>query len=182
MQESESVQEKHLVRLAQRGNRDALCELVTLYDRPLYGYFIGLCRNKADSEDLTQETLLKMVTHIEKYRALTSAKFSTWLFRIAHNVFIDSLRRKKPTELLEETILSTDDVEGEFLTRLNAQFLRKAIEKLPADMREMVILRYFAHHSYKEIAQVLDIQEKRVKWKLHDALEKLKQAYNEEEN
>src|SRR5471030_1096840 len=82
-----------VVALAQRGREDAFRELVRRYERPVFSLIFRMVRDSATAEDLAQDTFIKVLNHIDKYRP--EFKLSSWLFKIANNVAIDHLRRKQ---------------------------------------------------------------------------------------
>src|SRR5437773_3680108 len=82
-----------VVALAQQGREPAYRELIRRYERPVFSLVYRMVRDRELAEDLTQDTFVKVLTHIEKYRA--EFKFSSWLFKIANNVAIDHLRRRQ---------------------------------------------------------------------------------------
>ena len=82
-----------VVALAQHGREPAYRELVRRYERPVFSLVYRMVRDRELAEDLTQDTFVKVLTHIEKYRS--EFKFSSWLFKIANNVAIDHLRRRQ---------------------------------------------------------------------------------------
>ena len=82
-----------VVALAQRGRESAYRELIRRYERPVFSLVYRMVRDRELSEDLTQDTFVKVLTHIEKYRS--EFKFSSWLFKIANNITIDHLRRRQ---------------------------------------------------------------------------------------
>src|SRR5690349_5531336 len=82
-----------VVALAQRGREPAYRELIRRYERPVFSLVYRMVRDRELAEDLTQDTFIKVLSHIEKYRS--EFKFSSWLFKIANNVAIDHLRRRQ---------------------------------------------------------------------------------------
>src|SRR5258708_18961909 len=82
-----------VVALAQRGREDAFRELVRRYERPVFSLIFRMVRDSATAEDLAQDTFIKVLNHIDKYRP--EFKLSSWLFKIANNVAIDHLRRRQ---------------------------------------------------------------------------------------
>ena len=82
-----------VVALAQQGREPAYRELIRRYERPVFSLVYRMVRDRELAEDLTQDTFVKVLTHIEKYRS--EFKFSSWLFKIANNVAIDHLRRRQ---------------------------------------------------------------------------------------
>src|SRR5690349_24853811 len=82
-----------VVALAQHGREPAYRELIRRYERPVFSLVYRMVRDRELAEDLTQDTFVKVLSHIDKYRS--EFKFSSWLFKIANNVAIDHLRRRQ---------------------------------------------------------------------------------------
>ncbi len=88
---------KNLCRCAKKGNKAAACELLKIYYADIFAYLRRLCGNQADGEDLTQQTFLKAWFSLDSFRG--RSKFSTWLYRIAYNTYIDWQRRNNQIQL-----------------------------------------------------------------------------------
>ena len=138
----------------------------------------------ADKEELTQETLVRVLEKIGSYRAMPGGSFEGWLYRVAYNVFIDSRRRKakeKTLPLNEDIGVDGVDVESNLpqpdtalMNKERDSKLWAAVNKLDDERRAMVVLRYYCDMSYAQIALTMKISPARVKWRLHDALKSLK--------
>lgn len=170
------------LRHALSGDPVALTRLCEHFHPRLCRYFSGLLRSRQGAEDLAQETLLRMLHNLHRYRALPGARFEAWLFRIAHNLFIDQMRR--PSELpLPEDYDPPDarpGAEDVFLRDERARALRGALDQLDEELKSMVLMRYDLDMDYKSIARALGVSSAKVKWRLHDALGKLKRTLESE--
>lgn len=174
------MQDAELVERVVDGDGDAFRQLVERYQRPVYGLLLRMVRTPALAEDLAQETLIKA------YRAIAtfdrSRRFSSWLFKIAHNTAIDHLRKKSPPTVT----LETDDderldplaslaapesrsPEAQAAGRDLAEALQEALMELRPDYREAILLRFQQGLPYEEIAEVLDLPLGTVKTHLHRA-------------
>ena len=175
-----AVQDAELVRGAVAGSPTAFRDLVLRYQRPVYSLVLRMVREPALAEDLAQEVFVKA------HRALASfdpqRKFSSWLFKIAHNATIDHLRRREVTTVP----LETPGKEGvDLLARLPAvgaetpaaaverRDLGRAIQRAVADLRpeyrEVFLLRFQEGLAYDEIAEVMGLPLGTVKTHLHRA-------------
>jgi RNA polymerase sigma-70 factor (ECF subfamily) len=153
---------------ARDGSEDAFRLLVERYERPVYGLLIRMVRRAATAEDLAQETFLKA------YRALPrfdpARRFSSWLFKIAHNAALDSLRREggeplsldapigdsgEPPELPEDP--RSENPFARAAGRDLGRALERAIASLRPQYREILLLRFVEELAYEEIASVLDL-------------------------
>ena len=168
-----------LVRAARSGDRGALNALCEALYPPLRRFFFGL-GGAAHADDLTQETLLRLLERLPDYRPLPGARFEGWVFRIAYRLFLDDRRRRRPAQLIERECADTAAGPEEALVeREAATRLRRAVERLPDEQRAMVTMRYQLDMGYRDIARALGVAAPRVKWRLHDALKKLESALEE---
>lgn len=162
------------------GDQEAHRQLVLRYQRPVFALIRRMLRDSATAEDLTQDVFVKA------FRALASydrrRKFSSWLFKIAHNTAIDQLRRRQLDTVALETPGSSGPDLVAFLPdsqaaspdeRMQRRDLAGAIEGaialLRPEYREVVVLRYQQDLSYEEIAEVMDLPLGTVKTHLHRA-------------
>lgn len=156
-------------------------QLIEKYYLPLKAFFYKLTQNPAVCEDLTHNVVVKFMRNVDKYRSGFGAKFSTWLFKIAYNEFLNFVQRNpaKKEVLLDESvyqITDSSDVDEAVEKRLLKQAMRTKMKNLPEDMMTLIILRYYNEFSYQEISAITGMHTGKVKWKLHDALEKLRDS------
>ncbi len=180
-----------VVRLAQEGRERAFRELVRRYERPVFSLIYRMVRDRETSEDLAQETFVKILNHIDKYSP--EFKFSSWIFKIANNVAIDHLRRRTldtvsidgspHARTASEAAASTLDLAADqesALDELEARELGTAIERAVAGLRPMyracIMLRHVEGRSYEEIASALDLPLGTVKTYIHRARHELRRA------
>lgn len=165
-----------LVRQARSGDRAALAGLCEHFYPQLYRFFLRLCSSPSDADDLTQSALLRMMEKLETFHFLPGRKFEGWLFRIAYNIFIDSVRGVKLLPLEEDYPIEDPSPGAEQLMLLEeeAQAVRAAVKRLDAEMQALISLRYEMELPYRDIAQAMNISVTRVKWRLHDAINKLR--------
>lgn len=150
---------------ASKGNQQAYEELVRLYYQDIFSYFVCHTSSREDAKDLTQDTFLKLGKYIKNYKPL--AAFKTYLYKIAHSVYIDYLKKKK--EYLyehEETIESKQYIYN------NVTLL---LDSLPTDERDLLILYYYEKLTYKEIATIYNIPVSTVKYRVKNILNKCKE-------
>ncbi|HJV79705.1 sigma-70 family RNA polymerase sigma factor [Noviherbaspirillum sp.] len=169
------------VTLAKRGDGKAFSELVARYQDRIYRFLLRLTRSPDDALELTQDTFLRAYQGLERWRP--DALFKTWLFRIARNIAFDRLRRDKLVEFVElEQDMDLPDTtagpEAIFETAQRYRLLEAALERLPAEHREILLLREIEEMAYDEIAAVLNLNVGTVKSRLARArsalLDKLK--------
>lgn len=158
-------------------NGDAECfsQVVDMYASRCYGYFYRLTGNTDVSEDLLSELFVKLVEKIGSYKGRS---FESWLFRIASNLFHDYLRgkhrRKKllgeRAKQLESEVTEPKRCDDERIDRLQRQ-----LSRLDADMRELILLRFYSQLSFKEMAQMRAEPIGTTLSKLHRGLRKLRE-------
>ena len=183
--DSKELQEQ--IRAAQHGDERAFEQLLTLLERSVYRLAFSMLRHKQDAEDATQEVFLKLWRTLGTWRDEASVK--TYIMRIARNTVIDMIRRRNahPTDSLtvedddgEESQLDIADTDttsnpaADYARREQIEEVRRAIDELDADHRELIILRDINGLSYDEIAEATGLYPGTVKSRLSRAREKLK--------
>jgi RNA polymerase sigma-70 factor, ECF subfamily len=168
-----------------RRDPDLLDHLIELYQQRLYRYLLFLTGNPALSEDLFQETWIRVLERGHQYNA--KSKFESWLFAIARNLVIDASRRKKMPSLEDlgdsESNQAFDPPDDHsvsalqlLVTRENEQAVQLSLLKIPAYYREVLVLRFHEDLSLEEIAQILSTPISTVKSRLYRGLTALKSA------
>lgn len=149
----ESPETMRQVRLAiaraKEGDREALRVLYMRYSDNVYGYVRSIVRDEKEAEDLTQHVFLKLITAICKYDD-RGVPFSGWLLRLARNVALDHLRRRRATPA-EEVYGADTHADEESLDR--ARNLRTALDSLPEEQRSVVVMRHVIGLTPPEIAE-----------------------------
>jgi RNA polymerase sigma-70 factor, ECF subfamily len=148
----------------------------------LYGYAMVLSRNSTEAEDLVQETCLRALRAIGKLRADSSVK--GWLFTILRNIWLNQLRQRRTApDLLElgadenrahEPADTAQDPYTQYVSGVEREQVRAAIQQLPVEFREIIILREYEELSYQEIAALLDCPPGTVMSRLARARSKLR--------
>jgi len=169
----------------QGGDAKAFDELYQRYQSPLWAYFFRNTRDLQLSEDLVQETFLKL--HAKFWDYLPSGRFKGWLFRIAHNHLIDDVRRKSHDALLHATKRQAhedDDhiqrIAGDLLPpdaslekQEVANLIEQLLDEIPSDQRETFTMHHFQDLSLPDIADAMDVPLATCKSRLRLAREKL---------
>jgi RNA polymerase sigma-70 factor, ECF subfamily len=187
----QNLPDADVVALAKEGRDTAFRELVRRYERPVFSLVFRLVRDRDTAEDLAQETFVKVLNNIDRYRP--EFKFSSWLFKIANNVAIDSLRKRNlETVSLEGSryATSTDEMQAtsvraadpgespleELESRELGSAIERAIARLRPEYRACIMLRHVEDRSYEEIAATLDLPLGTVKTYIHRARQELREA------
>ena len=177
-----------MLKFKEEGDIDAFTELVVRHQRPLINFFYRLLWNKDLAEDYAQEVFIRLSKHALNYRA--QAKFTTFLYAIAKNLWIDRVRqikaRPKVISLdtpigqerdfsLGKTIPAKGTTPQEILSKKESiAGLKRAITSLPEEQRVVLILGAMQGWKYNEIAEVLNIPLGTVKSRMHTAIIRLK--------
>lgn len=145
------------------GDRSAISQLIERHSRRVRDYIRMLVKDRDVAEDIFQETFIKAVRVIDEGRYADNGKFLSWILRIAHNQVIDHFRARRQNKTLTEAeagfdvlgtlCLAEKTVEDDLVARQTECDVRALIELLPPEQREVVMMRYFAGASFKEIAE-----------------------------
>lgn len=165
-----------LVEGCRNGDRAAFAALVVRYQQPIYNAAYRVLGNAEDAADIAQAVFLKVAEKLEEYDP--RFKFFSWLYRIAINESLNLLRRNGREEPLDEEmdIPGADSANPEWQLG-EAQVSRRvqgALMRMRAEDRVMIALRHFSECSYREIAAILDLDEKTVKSRLYEARSRLR--------
>jgi RNA polymerase sigma-70 factor, ECF subfamily len=185
-QAERELSDADLVDLVQGGDSTAFRGLVERFQGRIYAHIYGMIRNRETARDLTQEAFVKAFRNIGGFRR--EAKFTTWMYRIASNVTIDHIRKHRRVRLSEfDDRIGHQDQGDEVwdpdhLRRNPAKDLERAqlyqrimdaMQKLPDDQRQVVLLREIEGFSYREISETMGIPEGTVMSRLFYARKKL---------
>jgi RNA polymerase sigma-70 factor (ECF subfamily) len=166
------VEDRDLVAKARRGNVDAYNVLVSRWDRRVYRYLVKLVGDREDAMDLAQEVFLKAWQALGKLD--DTDRFSSWLFRIAHNEAFSLLRRIRPREELTERAAGSESP-GRLYPLETQLAAARALERLTPEQREAVVLKVYEGFKFDEMAEILETPVSTVKSRLYTALEVLKE-------
>jgi RNA polymerase sigma-70 factor (ECF subfamily) len=168
-----TADEESLIRQAQQGDRPAFAALVDRYWERLHRWLYHLTRDSHAAEDLAQETFLKALANLGKFRAGTN--FSAWLFRIGHNNFANQYRAatRRREQLPDDLPAAGAGPADEAISKEALQEVARALERLPVEFRAALLLRVEEGLSFRQIADVLDLTEETARWRVFKARQKL---------
>ncbi len=184
-------EDRKLAAAAAKGNEKAFRILLRRYERPVFSLIYRMVRDRGIAEDIAQETFIRTFKALRSYNP--SYKFSSWIFKIAHNLTIDHLRRKRldtvsmhgspdavtPEEQARTSIVleSTAERPDAYVENreLGAQ-IEAAIGQLRPEYRAVILLRHVEGYPYQEIADILELPLGTVKTYIHRARLELKAA------
>ncbi|KGT37886.1 RNA polymerase sigma factor SigW [Heyndrickxia coagulans P38] len=173
------------IKQVMKGDQNAFNDIVELYKDKVFQICFRMIGSRTEAEDLAQETFIRAYIHIKSFKQ--ERKFSSWLYRIATNLCIDRIRKKKPDFYLDAEISGTEgltlystvpaeeklpDMQVETLEM--QEMIRREILKLPEKYRIIIVLKYIEELSLNEISEMLDIPLGTVKTRIHRGREALR--------
>ena len=175
-----SLSDRELLEAYRAGNPDAISVLISRHSQRVYDYIRMLVKDSDLADDLFQETFVKAVRVIDQGRYTDQGRFLSWVMRIAHNQVIDHFRSQRKDHVINESeagydILGTQRLsEGSVEERMVGEQieadLRRLIEQLPDEQREVVKMRYYGNLSFKEIAEQTEVSINTALGRMRDAL------------
>jgi RNA polymerase sigma factor (sigma-70 family) len=152
-----------LVQAFQQGNNQALEVLVNKYKDKIFTSINILVKDRFLAEDLFQEVFIKIIDTLRAGRYNEEGKFLPWALRIAHNLCVDHFRKVKrtptiktsdDTDIFEALIFSEEGADKTMMQGQSHGLVRRMLDMLPEEQREVIVLRHYADLSFKEIAQM----------------------------
>jgi len=188
METIQSIPDTQLIEFVLSGREDSFEELVKRYQRPIVGYVFRMLNDYDSALDVSQEVFIKVYNSLNRYRS--EYKFSTWLYRIAHNAAIDHIRKNS---FLTQSI-ETENEEGAYQLQLESPLptpeedrersewrteIDAVVKCLPQGYRELIVLRHSRDLSYDEIADITSLPLGTVKNRLFRARELMRNIFIE---
>lgn len=176
--------DEELIVESKLGNREALEEIFHRYKVSLFNYAFRILGNRADAEDVVSDVFLTLSSGNTIY--IPKAKFSTWLYTVAHNACISRIRKRKKFVYMwfkrkkDDTYTELDIPDVQNSPAINSDEknivsqIKQAIKKLPLEQREAIVLRVYQNLSYTEIREALGCSISKVKVLIFRAREKLR--------
>lgn len=171
------ITEQVLILRCQIGDQRAFAELIRRYERPLRYFILRLLGDSAIAEDVFQDTWLSVIAKIGSLRKVES--FTTWLYRIARNRVYQELRKKKYTFLVDEELEEPDDTQNDVFSAEDAAKVHGCLAKLPAEHKEVLMLRFLEQMSYEQISTVINCNLGTVKSRIYYAKRNLRRKMEE---
>ena len=172
-----------------KGDQNAYADIVNLYQHKLYQICYRMLGNKQEAEDIAQEAFVRAYINLHSYDQ--KRKFSTWIYRIATNLCIDRIRKKKPDYYLDAEVAGTDGLDmysqiaadeklpEDVVTQMELQErIQYEISQLPDKYRSVIVLKYIEELSLQEISEILDMPLGTVKTRIHRGREALRKQLN----
>ncbi|GIN72108.1 RNA polymerase subunit sigma [Bacillus sp. J14TS2] len=156
-------------------HQDQIIEWYDKYSMALFKYILKMIQDPQQAEDLTQDTFIKVYTYVKKGNEITYPK--TFLYRIAHNLTVDHIRKNKPIQMIKDFFTTREDpgpsVEAMVEIKESSKELYDALSLLKANYRQVIILRKVEEFSVRETAEILNWSETKVKTTLSRGLQAL---------
>lgn len=175
--------DEHIASLVQQGNKDAFGMLIDRYEKKITRYANKFLYNYQDREDAVQDVFIKAYRNIQSFR--TTERFSPWIYRIAHNTFINVVRKQSKekmtsfdTDTLFGLAIADPTIETNQEQKRDREILEQCLDKLDVKYREVLVLFYFEEKGYEEIASILQIPKATVGVRLARGRERMKRVYN----
>ncbi|MDO4191188.1 MAG: sigma-70 family RNA polymerase sigma factor [Bacteroidales bacterium] len=180
-----TLPDEQLVKLYANGDNKAFEILLMRHKDKLYGYIFNLTHQTHLTDDIFQETFMKVIVNIKENRYTETGKFFGWITRIAHNLFIDYHRREdnentisndaSEISLFDNNVKIYDQSLQDTLSyEETLQGVERLIDKLPNNQRDIVIMRYYQNMSFKEIAEKQSVSINTALGRMHYAIQNLK--------
>ena len=148
------------------GNENALATLIKRHESKIYGFIYSKIADRDISNDIFQDTFIKVIKTLKSNSYNEEGKFLPWVMRISHNLIVDHFRKSKKMPMYRETeefsifsIMSDDSltIEGKMIVDQVEIDLKKLIEELPEDQKEVLVMRMYQDMSFKEISELTDV-------------------------
>jgi RNA polymerase sigma factor (sigma-70 family) len=169
--EQNLISDDDLIRQYQNGDEEAFSQLLERYKKKVFGYILNVVRDRSIAEDIFQETFFKVIRTLKKKQYNDEGKFIQWVIRISHNLIIDNFRQNgkistiskivkpdgKVVDVFDVVKVEQRSAEDNLIKKQILQDIRKLVEHLPFEQREVVILRHYYDLSFKEIADMTNV-------------------------
>ncbi len=159
--------DQDLVKRFIQGDKSAIEILINRHKNRVFTYIVLIVRNQQLAEDIFQDTFIKVIKSLKEGRYRDNGRFISWVIRIAHNLMIDHFRKEKQLNTISNDNYETDifnsqkfadlTIEDEIVYDQITQDIRRLVQELPEDQREVVILRHYCGLSFKEIADQTNV-------------------------
>lgn len=189
----QKMDDQQLVRMYMAGNEQSLETLVNRHKTKLYQYIFNIARDKELAEDIFQETFFKVINTLKRGAYNEEGKFLPWVERIAHNLLIDFFRKNKRMPTISGVkgddgefydifdLIQSDEknIEQKILQKQMDKRLKKLVATLPADQREVLMMRHYYDMSFKEIAETTNVSINTALGRMRYAIMNLRKMMNE---
>ncbi|MDP4186630.1 MAG: sigma-70 family RNA polymerase sigma factor [Bacteroidota bacterium] len=165
--EASNFSDQELIEQSIAGNQKSLELLINRYRRKVFTYILLVVGDRQLAEDIFQDTFIKVINSLKEGKYQDNGRFLSWVTRIAHNLVIDYFRKEKQLSTVSDddcdvsvfntTKLAEANIEDSMVRDQIMEDVRSLIEQLPADQREVIMLRHYMGLSFKEIAEQTNV-------------------------
>lgn len=180
--------DQELIHLYQNGDENGLKELLRRHKSKVYSSIYMRVKDEYLAEDIFQETFIKVINTIKLGKYNEEGKFLPWVIRIGYNLVIDHFRKEKRSpaivnsdgyDVFEVLAFAEEDTESRLVKNQNNVDLKRLIQLLPDDQKEVLIMRHFCDMSFKEIAEVMEVSINTALGRMRYALSNLRKLIEE---
>ena len=174
MAKATSLSDEALIELIIKDDQELFGEIVKRYQDKLERYIVRLGSSREQSQDIVQDTFIKSFKNLRSFN--TKLKFSSWIYRIAHNHLANHYRDSKPQVDIDDVAYSLQGDDGrEVMERVeDSMHLEEGLDQLSAEDRNLVTMKYLLGYSYKDMASALEKSSDALKVATHRAMKKLR--------
>lgn len=162
-----AISDQELIHRYLSGDESSLEQLIYRHKNKVFSYILMVVKNKPHADDIFQDTFIKVINTLKSGAYKEEGKFIQWVMRIAHNLVIDHFRKNKRIPLVEtihgegsildNLSLYDDSIEDKMINEQIHNDVRALIEYLPAEQREVLMMRHYSDMSFKDIAEQTDV-------------------------
>jgi RNA polymerase sigma factor (sigma-70 family) len=187
---NQAISDQDLIGRYLAGHHHSLERLIRRHKNRVFAYILMIVKDKELSEDLFQDTFIKVINTIRSGQYKEEGKFIQWVMRIAHNLIIDHFRKAKRIPVVENSDdynifdrvrIPVESVEDVMITEQIHQDVKKLIDYLPKEQREVLVMRHYGDMSFKDIAEVTNVSINTALGRMRYALINLRKLVKENE-
>lgn len=164
---AQEISDQELINRYLSGNEASLEQLIYRHKSKVFSYILMVVKNKQHADDIFQDTFIKVIHTLKSGSYKEEGKFIQWVMRIAHNLVIDHFRKSRRIPLVESangevSVLDNlriydESIEDKIINEQIHSDVRALIEYLPAEQRDVLMMRHYADMSFKDIAEQTDV-------------------------
>ncbi len=160
------ISDQELIGKYLAGNESALEKIIRRHKNRVFAYILMVVKDKDLAEDIFQDTFIKVINTFRSGQYKEEGKFVQWVMRIAHNLIIDHFRKARRIPIVENSDdynvfdrvrIPVESVEDALITEQIHQDVKKLIDYLPKEQREVLVMRHYGDMSFKDIAEVTNV-------------------------
>jgi RNA polymerase sigma-70 factor (ECF subfamily) len=186
-----NLNDVELLSLYSVGNEAAISEIIDRYKKRVHDYIRNMVKSEAVADDIFQETFIKIVKSLSENKYVDSGRLLSWMLRIAHNQVIDHFRRTKSEakvsydnegiNILNNKNLVDSNVEDKMVEEQKHSLIRRLVDRLSEEQKEVVVMRHYLGLSFKEIAEKTGVSINTALGRMRYALINLRKMIEEEQ-